>query len=368
MAEQSNAEAVRELKKSLHWISEEVDRLGTIWCAVSTEKGGAGASQRLDGMWKKIFYKYHNDIPPPPVPTDKAGNECQPRNMPSLTSKWKRARRLMAVYMKCHMLAVSNPQSGEDAQGVVTRAMKMYRTFEPKDFPHITTYDLIKEEPKWCLDTQQLRTTVQQRAGAAVGTVRARLEKEKVKEPTVAGTKKPEGVKRARRTMKEMSQKEKEVVKEEAALSKYLESLTKKGHLGVTILSEGRERTRVLQERVDDELMAIDTTGMSEAKKEYYELRQNFAMERLHALQAQKLQERIDATEAAVTAAAAAAAIASLASGGASATDRSTDPVEGEVEREDDRDEEDDGDEDEEENEGFNGSEEEFEARVRNLE
>ena len=66
----------------------------------------------------------------------------------------------MAVYMKCHMLAISNPQSGEDAAGVVTRALKGYRTYETKDFPHLTTYDIVKDEPKWRLDTQQLRSTV----------------------------------------------------------------------------------------------------------------------------------------------------------------------------------------------------------------
>ena len=64
MAEQSHQQSERELKKALHWVIEEVDRLAVCWCAVSTEKGGVGAFQRLDGMWKAIagtlpIYRLH---------------------------------------------------------------------------------------------------------------------------------------------------------------------------------------------------------------------------------------------------------------------------------------------------------------------
>ena len=57
----------------------------------------------------------------------------------------------------------------------------------PHPFPHLSTYELIKDEPKWHLDTDQLVETVRRRTAAARQTVRQRLDREKAKEPTVVG-------------------------------------------------------------------------------------------------------------------------------------------------------------------------------------
>ena len=299
MAEQSGAEATRELKKALHWINEEVDRLGRIWCAVSTERGGPGTGQKYDGMWKKIHYKYHNDLPPPPVPRDSAGRECLPRNCDSMNSKWKRTRTMMAKYMKCHMIALSNPQSGENSDGVELRALGVYKRTERSDFAHLTTYKVVKDQPKWRLDVEQLMRTVRDQTGAAVQSEEAdqaereRIERGVPKTPTSVGTNKPEGVKRARRTMAEMAGKAKEVVKEEAALSQYLDALSQRKQLGITIVAEGRDRTRAMQEKVDDDLMRTDTTDMDEKTARWFELRKKHALKRLEE------QDRI-ATEAPV--------------------------------------------------------------------
>ena len=208
--------------------------------------------------------------------------------MASLSSKWKRARPLIALYMKCHMLAISNPQSGEDAQGVIARAMLLYRGTEIHPFPHLSTHELIKDEPKWHLDCEQLAETVGCRTSVARLTVRQQLDREKAKEPTVVGTKKPKGVKKARRTIAEMSVKEKEIAREEAALQTYLDALTQKGQLGRSVVAEGSKRTRAMQEAVEDELMGTDTTGMDEASRGYYELRKKHAIEHILALEKEK--------------------------------------------------------------------------------
>ena len=283
------------LKKSLWWVNEEVDRLAIKWIAVSTEPGGVGSGQRISGLWRKITHRFLNDLPLPPTPRDKRGKECLPRNIASLTSKWKRTRLMVARYMKGHMLAISHPQSGENAEGVIKRSMKAYKDDEGHDFAHLTTYNILKDEPKWHLDVAQLRDTVQQQAGAAEQTVRQRLERETEREPTVAGTGKPEGVKKARRTTAEMSAKEKETLKEEQSLSKYLDALSQKGKLGISTMLEGSKRTQVMQEALDHDIMKTDTTGMDAVARVYYELKRKHAVARLLALDAQMEEDRIAA-------------------------------------------------------------------------
>ena len=355
MAEQSSAQAEVALKKALHWIIEEVDRLAVVWCKVSTEKGGVGANQRIDGMWRKITYKYHNDLPPPPTPRDSLGNECLPRNENALTSKWKRTRPLIAKYMKCHMLALSHPLSGENAEGVLLRTMIAYRRTEAQDFAFISVYNIVREEPKWHLDVAQLENSISQQTGAAKQTVIELLERETEREPTVVGTRKPEGQKKARRTMAEMSGKDKEIAKEEAELSAYLDAISQRSKISLSALAKGNDRTRAIQCASDDKIMFMDTTGMDDRTRGYYELRRKHAEEHIQLVEAQKEEERNIGAEALL---AAEAAIAAEETGTQTADDRSTEEEgEGEEPELSDKD-----------GEGFNGSEEEFDARVRNEE
>ena len=353
MAEDSSAEADAALKKSLWWVNEEVDRLAIKWIAVSTEPGGVGTGQRLEGLWKKITNRFLNDLPPPLTPRDKGGKECLPRNIASLTSKWKRTRLMLAKYMKGHMLAISNPQSGENADGVVARSLKAYKDSEGHDFAHLTTYDILKDEPKWHLDVAQLRDTLQQQTEAAQQTVRSRLEREAEKEPTVAGTGKPEGVKKARRTTVELSAKEKEIAKEEQALVRYLDALTHKGKLGISVLLEGSRRTQVMQDAVDNDIMKTDTTGMDAVTRGYYEMKKKHAVARLVALDEQTELER--------TAAELLRAVGVAGGGSGTGTRTAT---------EDEEQEEADADVDEEEGlaVGHNGSDEEFYSNARDEE
>ena len=46
--------------------------------------------------------------------------------------------------MKGHMLAISHPLSGENAEGAIKRSMKAYKDDEGHDFAHLTTYDILK--------------------------------------------------------------------------------------------------------------------------------------------------------------------------------------------------------------------------------
>lgn len=160
MTEQSSAQAEVALKKVLQWIIEEVDRIVFCWCVVGTEKGGVGVNHRSDGMWKNVTHKYHNDLPPLPVPGDSLGNECLPRNENDLTSKWKRSRPFIAKYVKCHMLALSHPLSKENEKGLLLRTMIAYRQTENDDFGFISTHNIAREEPKRQLDVAQLENSI----------------------------------------------------------------------------------------------------------------------------------------------------------------------------------------------------------------
>ena len=155
-----------------------------------------------------------------------------------------------------------------------------------------------------------------------------------------------------------MSAKDKEKVKEEEALNKYLHALTQKGKLGINVLIEGTKRTHAMQGAVDDELMRTDTTGMDTASRGFFELCKKYAIQHLHALVAQHVCESVAQTEAMEAEAAVVA----------STTDTSTAIEEDRVEDELENEEEQGGEGEAGVGEGYNGSKEEFDARVRDEE
>ena len=259
---------------------------------------------------------------------------------------------MIAKYMKYELLAIINPLSGENAQGIKERAHATYLKKELGEFEHFTTYQLIKNEPKWKSDVQQTEDTVIRQTAAAEESVRERIERAKAKEPTVAGTKKPEGLKKARRTMAEIAVKEKEAAREQAALTSYLDGIAQKGQLGVTVVDGGLKRSRVMQEEIDDKLMDRDTSGMDAMAKSYFELRKKHAVERLVAVEVELEKERVAATLRRASPTATPTATVT-------ATATPTDPAKVYFEVVDS-----DGDSDD----GFNGLEEEFAARVRDEE
>ena len=199
--------------------------------------------------------------------------------------------------------------------------------------------------------------------------VRERIERAKAKEPTVARTKKPKSIKKSRKTMVEISVKKKEVAREQAALTSYLDGFAKKGQLGVSVVAGGLKRSRMMQEEVDDKLMDRDTSRMNDITKGYFELRKKHAMERLLAVEVELEKERIaaalprasptvtpTATSTATPTPTPTPTATATATATAIATPTDSDWVYFEVV-------DSDGDSDNEE--GFNGSEEDFAARVR---
>ena len=96
--------------------------------------------------------------------------------------------------------------------------------------------------------------------------------------------------------MAEIAVKEKEAAREQAALTSYLDGIAQKGQLGVTVVDGGLKRSRVMQEEIDDKLMDRDTSGMDAMAKSYFELRKKHAVERLVAVEVELEKERVAAT------------------------------------------------------------------------
>ena len=73
----------------------------------------------------------------------------------------------MTSYMKYEMLAHANPASGENMAQTEQKAIKSYKTAKNKDFPYLTTYRILKTEPKRKLHVEQHRALAAQRNGTA---------------------------------------------------------------------------------------------------------------------------------------------------------------------------------------------------------
>lgn len=59
------------------------------------------------------------------------------------------------LYMKCEMLALANPKSGESAAEHEKRGLPANRREKKQDFPFLRSYKMFKNEPKWQLDVEQ---------------------------------------------------------------------------------------------------------------------------------------------------------------------------------------------------------------------
>ena len=87
--------------------------------------------------------------------------------------------------------------------------MKAYRTHKNKDLPFLSTYCIQTDDPKWALDIKQHKDEASIRNGIAQRTPTSERPARIVEKfPTVMGTNKPQGVKRARAMMIEIAAKD----------------------------------------------------------------------------------------------------------------------------------------------------------------
>ena len=259
-------------------------------------------------MWKQICSKYNNQRPPPPTPTTKAGVVCMARSDAALESKWKRVTPLISYWMRCKNLALRNPKSGESAEGVDERAMSAYmrNPVHKHPFPYGTTYELIKDEPKWLLKHAKIMADAKMVSNAQRESVPEQLAR--VIDVTSASTKKPKGVKRARRSIAELGEKAKEEKKEEDNMREWLDTFTRKKELASLVLAAANRRSRADQDTANDVIVRTDLSRMTGERLKYYQDRQTLAKQDVkRELKKRVAEEATEVLEAAVATEAAAA-------------------------------------------------------------
>ena len=172
------------------------------------EYGGPGTSQTSRKLWSKITARYNSMTPP--IPKDKNGNPA-PRLKSALMNKWKRMGPFISSFIKNVAFVLANHRSGESAEDDMQRAVDLYNVENKAPWSLMEEYTILEKYPKWMLDKVGATEQSDRRAGISqqtpVGDRVARLAEES---PTVANTDKPQGVKKARRTLLELKETEKE--------------------------------------------------------------------------------------------------------------------------------------------------------------
>ena len=219
-------------------------------------------------MWTQIRRKYNNQSDPPPIPTTRSGVVCAARTDGSLQSKWKRVATLTSYWTRCISFAERNPKSGEDAASVITRAQVLFlrNPLHKHAFPYLTTYELIKEQPKWLLEHKKIMEDVAKVARAAKESVPMQLAR--VVDATVASTKKPEGVNKSKKSRTELGSKKEEEKMVEEHMETWLDNFTRRKELAKIVLAAANRRSRADQETANDAIVDKDVTGMSDERRQ----------------------------------------------------------------------------------------------------
>ena len=176
-------------------------------------------------------------------------------------------------------------------------------------FPYHTTYEVVKDQPKWLLEHEKIMAEVDRSAKVARESVPEHLERVGV--VSVASVKKPEGVKKARRSMAELGEKVKEEKKEEDTMRHWLDTYTQKKELAKIVLASADRRSRADQDTANDLIMKTDMSRMTGERLKYYQDRQTLAIQDVRReLKRRVAEEASEVLEASVAAKAAADFIA----------------------------------------------------------
>lgn len=215
----------------------------------------------------------------------------------------------MSCFIKCVSFALANHRSGESAEDDMRRALDRYNEENTAPFSLMEEYEVLAKYPKWMLDTIGDKEQADRRAGIAQETpVAERVRRMAQASPTVANTDKPEGVKKARRTMREIRDTEKELAVEEKRLGEYIEQFSRQAEIQIESLKEQSLLREQLERSSDNNILLTDTSGMSPEKLAVYSLLLKSSMDSIVARSRRDEELNTAAIAAAAIAAADAAA------------------------------------------------------------
>ena len=226
-------------------------------------------------------------------------------------------------------MARANPQSGESEEGVIKRTHSAYmRTaLFPTPFDHISTYNQIKDQPRWRLYNEEIEALARKAKEVVEPTMREKIMRRRITSVTAASTDKPEGVKKARRSQLELVAKMAEEVQEEEVMTAWMEVETDRKRIAKRVLEASWARTRAMQEKVNEKSMGTVLHGMTGDELQLHTLRKKHAMQEILKEESRREAEIADAaaevraTADAADAAARAAAIAAVGAAAAAAAD-----------------------------------------------
>lgn len=196
-----------------------------------------------------------------------------------METKFRRVRESMGWWMSSSITVETFPVSGEDANGKTKRKHELYRIkSKGKCFKHTDLYDEIRENPKFLIDMSSIVTALEVQTGAQRNFIPQLLKRAAENNPTVVGTGKPEGIKKARRTLLELKEKAKWLEIESKRLHVLADELSARKvqygeafKLGEKKVLVAQEAARVAQAAADFAVMTMDTTDMDDFTFDWYE-------------------------------------------------------------------------------------------------
>lgn len=250
-----------ERSQSFHWVTPESVPLCKCWSHVSMEYGGPGIYQLLPQLWNKITDRYHSSNPS--IPRDKNMNTGAPRKKSALLNKWNRMGPFISSFIKHYAFATANHRSGENAEDDVRRAVKAYNDEHKTPWAYMKEWEVLATYPKWMLDTIGITEQANRRAGIHLATpLKERLARIAETSLTVANTDKPQGVKKARQTLKAIRDTEKEMEAEEKRMAAYIENFSHQAEVSFRHDEQCAKRTAMFESTSDDLVLMTDTSRM----------------------------------------------------------------------------------------------------------
>ena len=221
-------------------------------------------------------------------------------------------------------ISQSQPTVGGERRRCYKRTHSAYmRTaLFPTPFDHISTYEHVKDQPRWRLYNEEIDALARKAKDVVAPTVREKIQRQMITGVTAASTDKPEGVKKARRSQLELVAKIAEEVQEEAVMIAWMEVQTDRKRIAKRVLEASWGRTRAMQDKVNEKAMRTDLDGMTGDELQYHSLRKKHAMQDILREESRREAAIADAAaevRAAADAADAAARAAAIAAVGAAA-------------------------------------------------
>ena len=188
----------------------------------------------------------------------------------------------LSKILKCVAFALANHKSGEDATQDLAHAMEMYKTNEGHDFAYFEEYKILSVNHKWSVMTAATDEQAARRAGISQQTpLRNRLELVAEASPTSLNTRKPLGVKKARKIKAGLAEAQREEAEGEKKMEEWAEKFSARKAIGLAAVKASTDRIEVMESFADDLMMLRDTSLIPAEMLEPFMIRRALGVQRI---------------------------------------------------------------------------------------